>query len=144
MLLTSVKPDVPEALHAHVRLYFPKGLVGLEHWKEFRLMVDSEPIMLLVPEEDPDRLLPVTMVALLVNGYEIELSDADVETLELRDPSDAVVLAILTVRRDPPTVTANLLAPLVINRRNLKGLQVILDGSGYPLRHVVFSAKAGS
>ncbi len=141
MIVTSPKTKGSKAGPATMAVHFPRGLVGLEHWKDFTLLAEGVwPIMLLAPDADPSRVLPVCMAGLLLRGYEFELPDAFVSLLNLQDPGDALVLAILTLQEDPPLVTANLLAPLVVNRRNGLGVQVILEDSGYPLRHVVYQA----
>ena len=73
--------------------------------------------------------------------YDIELADADVDVLELDDPSDAEVLALVTVRHNESggisAVTANLLGPLVINRRTGLGRQVVLSDSQHSTREPV-------
>lgn len=139
MIVTSVRTRASQAGLARMALHFPRGLVGLESWKDFTLLAEGAwPIMLLAPHADAARVLPVCMAGLLLQGYEFELPDAFVTLLKLQDPGDALVLAILTLQEDPPLVTANLLAPLVVNRRNGLGAQVILENSGYPLRHMVY------
>ena len=39
-------------------------------------------------------------------------------------------------------MTANLLAPIVINSRTNEGCQIVLDKSGYCTKHKLFSKKA--
>ena len=73
--------------------------------------------------------------------YDIELPDGDVTALELDDPSDADVLALVTIRHTDEggvaAVTANLLGPLVINRRTGLGRQVVLSDSQHSTREPV-------
>ncbi len=68
-------------------------------------------------------------------GYEIEISDADAEILHLNDEKDALVLVIVNVAGGGGDVTANLIAPIVINSRELVGMQVVLQDSRYSVRH---------
>lgn len=141
MLVTSVETESYQNEGTRIALRFPRGLVGLDDWKDLSLVAHgSGPIMLLVPDAEPYRVLPVCMAGLVARNYTFELSDSDAAFLELESPEDAIVLTILTVREDPPTVTANLMAPLVINRRKGLGAQIILEDSGYPLRYVVYGA----
>jgi flagellar assembly factor FliW len=143
MMLTSLKATATPQGHVRVSLHFPRGLVGLDHWKDFTLLQEgSGPIMLLVPEDEPRRVLPVCAAGLIVHDFEFELPDSDVALLGLESPEDAVVFTILTVQEEPPLVTANLMAPLVVNRRNGLGVQAILENSGYPLRHVVYQGPS--
>ena len=73
--------------------------------------------------------------------YDIELADTDVELLELDDVADAEVLGLVTVRHNESggiaAVTANLLGPLVINRRTGTGRQVVLSDSHHSTREPV-------
>jgi flagellar assembly factor FliW len=58
----------------------------------------------------------------------------------MQGPEDAFVRCILTLRDDPGQITANLLAPLVFCRRTHMARQLVLQDSGFALRHPVFSA----
>lgn len=69
--------------------------------------------------------------------YTIDLDEAACADLELDDPSDALVLVVLTVGADVGTATANLLAPVVINARLRTAAQVILSGTDWPVRAAV-------
>ncbi len=56
-------------------------------------------------------------------GYHVELPDALGQELRLEDPADLAVVALVTVGRPPAPSTANLFAPLVLNRSNGRGCQ---------------------
>lgn len=64
-------------------------------------------------------------------NYEFEISDADAEKIHLSHPEEALALAIVTVAKDSEEVTANLAAPILINSRELFGMQVVLQESSY-------------
>jgi flagellar assembly factor FliW len=54
------------------------------------------------------------------------------------DPKDIKVLVILTIPPGRPRdLTANLMAPLVINLRTRLGHQVVVDKAGYSTKHPV-------
>lgn len=61
--------------------------------------------------------------------YTFELNEDDVDRLELQSEQDVLILSIVTIREPFQESTMNLLAPLVINVRNLKGYQIILPPS---------------
>ena len=92
--------------------------------------VDSEGVCFLLA--DPRSFFP---------DYRVELPSSRLSDLEL-EGDDAGVAVILTVHGDPSTATANLLAPLVFNIRKGLGRQVILEGSGHPVRARVFEPVA--
>ncbi|MGY1820342.1 flagellar assembly protein FliW [Geodermatophilus sp. SYSU D00079] len=55
--------------------------------------------------------------------------------LELADPADARVYCLLTVPPEgPAAATANLRAPLVVNPRNWRAVQVVLTDSSHQIR----------
>jgi flagellar assembly factor FliW len=59
--------------------------------------------------------------------YDIEVPDSETGILRLKNPDDALVLTIVTISDGGSRITANLAAPIVINSRELIGLQVILQ-----------------
>lgn len=71
--------------------------------------------------------------------YAFELNEDDVDRLGLKSEQDVLILSIVTVREPFQESTMNLLAPLVINIQNLKGLQIILPPSyEYDIRTPLF------
>lgn len=73
--------------------------------------------------------------------YQLGVAPSRLADLELEDQAEAVVAVILTAGADLSRTTANLLAPLVFNAQ--KGLvrQVILEGSGHPVRAPLFEER---
>jgi flagellar assembly factor FliW len=127
-----------EADTAVRQFYFADGLVGCPSWQRFELESDAVgPAIHALRGLDEDVSLYVCDPFTIVPDYEFEVGDAEAAALELRDPSDALVLVVLTVRTDPAGVTANLLGPLVINNRTGRGRQLVLSTSDYSARHPV-------
>lgn len=59
--------------------------------------------------------------------YEIEIDESE---HDLVDPTEALVLSIMTVPQDPASaVTVNLRAPIVANTRTRTASQIVLDDS---------------
>ncbi len=67
-------------------------------------------------------------------GYEPEIDDESAERLGLTTAADALVFVVLTIGDNAADATANLFAPLVINRSTRVAAQVILTGSEHPIR----------
>lgn len=61
-------------------------------------------------------------------NYELVLSDEDERALDVSDPTELLVLTLVTVDRDVPLVTANLLGPVVVNQSKRIARQTVLDG----------------
>ena len=130
-----------------MRLTLPGGLIGLSDLREFELLSDPEAgPFLLLRSLDPDR---IEFVAIQLEGvlpdYRVEIGEEDAAELGLsRDGSDAWVLNIATVKSwSPQRVTANLVAPVVVNRRTGTGKQVVLDNyQKYSVSHPLIDEAA--
>jgi flagellar assembly factor FliW len=120
----------------------PDGLLGFERVKNYKLLTRPEeaPFMWLQMLDNPKRAFVVVPPQYILSDYNPDLSDLDVEFLELAEPSDAFVLNIVTVRGQG-RATVNLRGPIVINRRTLIGKQVIpVNAAEYAIRHPVPTA----
>jgi flagellar assembly factor FliW len=115
----------------------PLGLLGFENVKNYRLLhkAGEEPFFWLQMIQEPKHSFLVLQPAAVVPDYRPDLDEQDVEFLELNDPSDAMILNIVTLKGGgKPTI--NLKGPIVINRRTWVGKQVIpSNGAQYPVRH---------
>lgn len=87
-----------------------------------------EPYAAMSSLDQPGLDFVVVPPGALFDDYVIEIPAADVETLALGSPEETAVLVLVTGR---PVPTVNLMGPLVVNRRSMRGLQVVLDASGY-------------
>jgi flagellar assembly factor FliW len=66
------------------------------------------------------------------------ITEADVERLQLCEETPKAVLTTVSIPSgNPHAMTANLLAPLVINTESRIGRQVILDDERYHTRHPI-------
>ncbi|HHY91751.1 MAG TPA: flagellar assembly protein FliW, partial [Firmicutes bacterium] len=123
---------------------FPQGVPGFTHLKEFFLVpVAENPVFTwLQAVAAPEVAFLVTDPFLFFRDYVVNVPAAEKELLAAERPEDVSIQVILRV----PTgggaadITANLLAPVVINHRLRRAAQVVLDGSGYPLRAPLFAA----
>jgi len=75
--------------------------------------------------DDPSLCFLVIEPELFMFNYSLEISDEDVNALEIERPEDVEVLAIVTILQDPKDMTANLQGPIIINKKNLKAKQII-------------------
>lgn len=121
-----------------------KGILGFEEFLRYTLisMDDQNPFFYFQSLEDGDLAFIVIDPFLIKRDYEVKIEDDELAVLEIDQAEDVFLLAIVTVREEPLTITANLRAPLVINRRKLSALQVILPDPALPLRWVIGENKA--
>jgi flagellar assembly factor FliW len=112
---------------------FAGGLPGFDHLRRFvvePLPDDLAPFCRLRATDPEGVEFIVVPPGLLFPHYQVEVDEETVDRLQLRS-EDAAVLAIVTLSDDGSAPTANLLGPIVINRRTQAAAQVVLHGSGY-------------
>ena len=124
-------------------LHFPVGLPAFEDIHDF--------IMIDLPDNPSFLCLQSTMKAgvafLLIHpwdffpDYDIDIPDDDLEELEIGRKEQVLVLATVTIPQDPDQMTANLLAPIIINTETMKGKQVVLHDSPYSEKHPLFPER---
>ena len=112
---------------------FVGPMLGFETADRYVLLdLNAEsPLKVLQRADDPGVCFPVTDPALFFPDYKVQLTEAQVKDLDLDDPRKAAVMVIVTIRDGGARLTANLLAPVVVNAEKLLGKQVILQGTGY-------------
>ena len=123
---------------------FPDGLPAFEQERQFLPIEQpsSAPLIFLQSLSRPD-LVFITLPAALVDpAYRLMAAAEDLELLGLppdRQPDigeDVLCLAILTVA-EGKTPTANLMAPILVNRKTRLALQAIQVDSAYSHQHVL-------
>jgi flagellar assembly factor FliW len=120
---------------------FPAGLPAFEEERRFVLIEPpaTAPVVFLQSLSRPD-LSFITLPAQTIDSdYALCGATEDLKLIGLEAGADAVCLAIVTVPEDG-AATANLLAPVVINPRTRRAVQVIQIDSGYSHQHVLEAA----
>ena len=119
---------------------FPDGLVGLSHLKRFVLIRhgDDSPFRWLQSVDEPGFAMLMIDPWFFRPDYEVVLSDLDVERLQLSGEAIRWVYVTVSIPPGKPhAMTANLMAPIVINGNARCGRQVILDDERYSTRHPI-------
>lgn len=116
-----------------VRLVHP--LPGLPGVHEYRLRgLESSGVLFSLESLDGDVSLLLAAPWAFFPDYAPVLSDEDVDLLGLTGADDALLFVVLTAGETAAGTTANLLAPLVLNQRDDRAVQVLLTGSELPVR----------
>ncbi|NMB17219.1 MAG: flagellar assembly protein FliW [Firmicutes bacterium] len=127
-------------------LEFPSGILGFEEYKGYVILEIRKDGMFrcLQSTDDPDIAFVIIEPAVFWPDYQVQV-EADVlaELGAIEDPGDVVIYAIVTVPRDVTQMTANLQAPVVINRKTRRGKQVVLTDGKYHTRHPILAQRAG-
>lgn len=120
-------------------LSFPRGLPAFEEERRWLLLDDGESsVRWLLSAEDEGPALPVTAPEALMPDYSARIPEDDMELVGASD-SDRPDLALLIVLCVPETapwnMTANLRAPILVNLRTRRAVQVIALNEEYPVHH---------
>ncbi|MFC1855852.1 flagellar assembly protein FliW [Thermodesulfobacteriota bacterium] len=116
---------------------FSDGLLGFGANKKF-LMLNAEensPFKWLLNVEDPELAFLVIDPYLFEPDYDFALSKDDSNELGITVKEDYVVLVIVVVQEDPTKSTANLLGPIILNIKNQKAKQLVLNNTKYTTKH---------
>ena len=124
---------------------FAAGLPAFEDEHEFIIVPYDEesPYVFLQSAMTPDLAFLMTIPFIFFPDYEFRLEDDVLKSLALESQEDLLLYTLLTIPgSDIREMTANLLAPIVINRPTNQGRQVVLDKSSYCTKHTLFAKKA--
>ena len=117
-------------------LNFPSGIPGFPGRHEF-MLEGLDPLGALFDlhcPDDPSVRLLLVPPGVFFPDYLPELDQSSIDLLGLVDGDEAQILVVLTTGATAAQATANLLAPIVVNIRTGAAAQVILSGSGLPIR----------
>jgi flagellar assembly factor FliW len=115
----------------------PLGLLGFEPYKDFILSSerDEAPFQWLLSADNPQLSFLVVSPFEADRAYQPDVEADDVRWLDLREPKDALLLAIVTLRANGPA-TVNLKGPIVFNRHTLVGKQIVpRNAANYSSQH---------
>ena len=119
---------------------FNSGLLGFEELKEFTLIGNEDetsPFKWLQCVNEPQMAFAVANPFLIVKDYDFELNDEEAEKLGIEKSEEVAVYVIVVVPEELEKMSMNLKAPLIINSRNRKGAQIVLDTDKYTVRHYI-------
>ena len=114
-------------------VHFAAGLPAFEDEHEFIIIPYDEesPYDFLQSVTTPDLAFLMAIPFIFFPDYEFRLEDDVLESLALERQEDLLLYTLLTIPgKDIREMTANLLAPIVINSRTNEGCQIVLDKSG--------------
>ncbi len=126
--LLNPTPSITASLH------FAAGLPGFPHLHDFVMSQwgkQDSPFMLMTSIDDSDVGFVVISPFVFYPEYEFELDKSTAQRLSLLDPTDAIVLCIVTLSDRPQDATVNLLGPIVVNDRTCEACQAVLPHAAY-------------
>ena len=124
-------------------LFFPRGIPAFEDKHEWILAgSDDSAIRWLQSLDDGDLALPVTSPDAIQPDYNARIPEDELNLVGSVNPADLALLIVVSIPEYAPwDMTANLRAPILINIKTRKAVQVIALNEEYPVKHVVFSEE---
>ncbi len=122
----------------------PAGIMGFEQHKEYMLLANPNemPFAWLRVADSTSLAFVVINPFIVMPGYTPDIPDADAEFLGLKEPNDALLFNIVTLRPSN-RATVNLKGPIVINRHTHIAKQVIIsNANNYSVEHPLPVAAA--
>lgn len=123
-------------------IQLPQGIIGFAAYKRAELlyMPDHLPFLWMKLYSPNDNLhFIVIEPGGIIPNYEPEIFDEDAEQLGIVDPAHAMVLNVVTLRKQNPVeATVNLIGPIIVNRRTRIGRQLVISNySRYSAHHAL-------
>lgn len=129
--------------------HFPHGIPGFEEEQRFVLIEVAEraPLVFLQSMTRANLCFAALPIQVVDRQYQLAIAPEDLEDLELdagRQPGlgvEVTVLALISVHSQA-RVTANLMAPVVLNLKTRRGLQAIRRDAHYSHAHALAGQAA--
>ena len=123
-------------------ILFPSGLPGFEDMRKFIILEvgETKPIYWLQSIEDKHVSLPVIITFEILDDYNIEIRDNDLEDLQFESKNDLLIMNVIVIPQDIKKMTVNLAAPIIINAKHGIAKQIIIDSTDLPIRYPVYEA----
>lgn len=123
-------------------LTFENGIIGFPLFRQFTLIYDVEnendaSIIWLQSVEEAALALPIINPLLIKEDYNPTIEDQFLEPLDDLDPNDAMIFVTVTVPSEIEKMTINLRAPIIINAKNRKAVQLIIEDD-LPVRFPIY------
>ncbi len=123
---------------------FPNGIIGFPDLKKFTLMHDEkdEPsassIQWLQSIDEPGFAMPVLDPLIVCPNYNPEVESSKIEEIGNLTDDDILVLVTVTVPHDLTKMTVNLMGPFIINVKEMKAVQAIVENDNYPVKFPIY------
>lgn len=124
---------------------FVEPIIGYDKFRKYVFIEHNEQSAFkwLQSIDAPELAFPVTSPAFFNIDYQFEIPTEKAEKIELTSVESLISVNIVTIPSiNPQKATVNLLAPIIINATNKKGMQLILSNSNFQVKYPLFEGKA--
>ena len=125
-------------------VHFKKGIPAFEDEHEFVIIPYDEesPYYFMQSLKSPELAFLITTPFIFFPEYQIEVDDDTMTELDIKNSEDVLLYSIITIPNGSIRyMTANLLAPLVLNTENMQAKQLVMEKTRYTTKHRLFPDK---
>jgi len=120
------------------RVHFSEGIIGFKDIHDYFLLDSREgPFYWLQAQKDPDLAFLLINPRLFMPDYRLGVPENDLKSLGIETEDDILDFTIVTVPEDHDKISANLMGPIVINRKTHAAKQVISTNDDYTVKHYI-------
>lgn len=122
------------------RIQFPHALPGFPEEREFAILPyqPDSPFAFLQSLNEPDLTFVIIEPFAFFPDYSFELDDTITAELGIDDDNKPKIFNIVRIPDKAEEMTANLLAPILVNVKTRQAIQIVLEKSPYTVRHRLF------
>ncbi len=123
-------------------IHFASGIIGFEDKKNFVIFSeeDDSPNSLFWIQcvDDGDLALPAIIPFAWYPTYSPDIADEYIESIGELVEEDLEIFNVVVIRSNIEDMTVNLKAPIVVNNKTMKGMQVIANDDDLEVRHNLY------
>ncbi|MBP2033817.1 flagellar assembly factor FliW [Clostridium algifaecis] len=122
---------------------FKKGIPGFENLKKFIMAPAEENNLFYILHSIEDVNIGIVVVSPfnVLKDYEFDLNDDKISELNIKSQNDIIVVNTVRLSSKVENITVNLKAPIIINKNESIGEQLILDNSNYPIKYPLIKGE---
>lgn len=117
------------------------GILGFDEYKRFIIICpeDQEPFKWLQSLENPELAFLIIDPRYFKTDYIVEINPGDLVALNAKHIDEIDIFVVVSIPKNQLSLmSANLQAPIAINRKEMKAAQLVLSESGYRIDQSIF------
>ncbi len=122
-------------------VHFKDGIPAFEEEHEFVILPYDEesPYYFMQSLKTPDLAFLLTVPFLFFPNYTFEVDDDSIKELDIKEQDKISYYALITIPNySIRYMTANLLAPIILNTDNMQAKQLVLEKTNYTTKERLF------
>ena len=116
------------------------GMLGFEDEEKFVLIKEEDIFVEYLQSVKDDIAFAVMDPFIIKQDYTFDIPEMVMKTLDIKSADDVVIKTVVVITEDITKIRTNLQAPIVFNKTNNKGMQIVLDDT-YPLRYEFYNKE---